>query len=194
MRGFSNEIRQRQAELRVTFDNMGDAVIMFDGEQRLVAWNRNFLHMLDIPEEWLATARTYADFAAYLTERGEFGDTPPPDLGGPDNAGDVRPIRYERDRPSGRVLEVRRNPVPGGAGFVFIYSDITERKLAERSILAAREAAEHALADLKLAQANLIQSEKMASLRRTHRRDRARDQEPAQLRQQFRQLVERIAR
>jgi two-component system, NtrC family, sensor kinase len=158
-----DEIRQRQAELRVTFDNMGDAVIMFDGEQRLVAWNRNFLHMLDIAEEWLASSRTYGDFATYLRERGEFGDSPPPDIGAPD-AGEVRPIRYERTRPNGRVLEVRRNPIPGDAGFVFIYSDITERKLAEQSILAAREAAEHALVDLKLAQANLIQSEKMASL------------------------------
>jgi GAF domain-containing protein/signal transduction histidine kinase len=158
------EINKRQAELRVTFDNMGDAVIMFDGGQRLVAWNRNFLHMLDIPEEWLATPRTYGDFAAYLTERGEFGDTPPPNMGDPNSEAVVRPIRYERTRPDGRVLEVRRNPIPGGAGFVFIYADITERKLAEQSILSAREAAEHALADLKQAQANLIQSEKMASL------------------------------
>jgi GAF domain-containing protein/nitrogen-specific signal transduction histidine kinase len=157
------EIKQRQAELRVTFDNMGDAVIMFDGAQRLVAWNRNFLHMLDIPEEWLATPRSYTDFAAYLSARGEFGAAPPPDLGAPDR-GEVRPIRYERARPNGRIVEVRRNPIPGGAGFVFIYSDITERKRAEQSILAAREAAEHALADLKLAQANLIQAEKMASL------------------------------
>ena len=159
-----NEIRQRQAELRVTFDNMGDAVIMFDAEQRLVAWNQNFLYMLDIPAEWLANPRTYDDFAAYLRERGEFGDTPPPNLAGPDGAGEVRAVRYERTRPDGRILEVRRNPIPGGAGFVFIYSDITERKQAEQSILAARKAAEHALADLKLAQANLIQSEKMASL------------------------------
>ncbi|MGH6878848.1 MAG: PAS-domain containing protein, partial [Rhizomicrobium sp.] len=159
-----DEIRQRQAELRVTFDNMGDAVIMFDGEQRLVAWNRNFLNMVDIPEEWLKTPQTYNSLVQYFTERGEFGDSAPPDILGPDRAGDVRPIRYERTRPDGRVLEVRRNPIPGGAGFVFIYSDITERKLAERSILAAREAAERALADLKLAQANLIQSEKMASL------------------------------
>ncbi|MGH7072696.1 MAG: GAF domain-containing protein [Stellaceae bacterium] len=157
------EIRQRQAELRVTFDNMGDAVIMFDGARRLVAWNQNFLTLLDIPEDWLAIPRSYDDFVAYLTARGEFGANPAPALG-PTDEGDVRSIRYERTRPDGRVLEVRRNPVPGGGGFVFIYSDITERKRAEASITAAREAAERALKELKLTQANLIQAEKMASL------------------------------
>jgi signal transduction histidine kinase len=47
---------------------------------------------------------------------------------------------------------------------VLIYSDITERKRSEAEIRAARDAAEAAYADLKAAQANLIQSEKMASL------------------------------
>ena len=42
-------------------------------------------------------------------------------------------MRFERTRPDGRVIEVRRNPVPGG-GFVLIYSDITERKRAEEAI------------------------------------------------------------
>jgi signal transduction histidine kinase len=53
--------------------------------------------------------------------------------------------------------------VPDG-GFVLIYSDITERKRSEAEIHAARDAAEAAYRDLKAAQANLIQAEKMASL------------------------------
>jgi len=39
-------------------------------------------------------------------------------------------MRIERTRPDGRVIEVRRNPVPDG-GFVLIYSDVTERKRLE---------------------------------------------------------------
>jgi signal transduction histidine kinase len=53
--------------------------------------------------------------------------------------------------------------MPDG-GVVVIYSDITERKRSDTEIRAARDAAEVAYADLKAAQANLIQAEKMASL------------------------------
>ena len=74
-----------------------------------------------------------------------------------------QPYGYERTRPDGRVIEIRRNPVPDG-GFVLIFSDITERKRSEAEIRAARDAAEAAYRDLKAAQASLIQAEKMASL------------------------------
>src|SRR5467141_3768826 len=72
-------------------------------------------------------------------------------------------MRLERARPDGRGVEVRRNAVPGG-GLVLIYGDITERKRAEAQIRAARDAAEHALHELKAAQASLLHAQKMAAL------------------------------
>jgi two-component system, NtrC family, sensor kinase len=159
-----DQIRRREQKLRVTFDNMGDGVAMFDGEMRLAAWNRNFELILDLPEAFVAEPRTLPEIVRFLAVRGEFGAEADPEA-------EVRRLventsrhySYERTRPDGHILEVRHNPVPGG-GFVVIYGDITERKRAEQEIRRARDAAETALGELKTAQASLIQAEKLASL------------------------------
>lgn len=159
-----DELRQRQEELRVTFENMGDGVALFDETHHLVAWNRRFQNILDVPDDAFVERPSFADYIRYLAGRGEFGPHADPEehvhrL----QAGLGQSLTFERTRSNRRVIEVRQNPVEDG-GFVLIYADITERKRSEEELRAARDAAEAAYRHLKAAQANLIQAEKMASL------------------------------
>jgi signal transduction histidine kinase len=116
-----------------------------------------------VPDAFLAERPSFAEYFRYLAERGEFVSA---DLEAELSRGvedTDREMRFERTRPDGHVIEVRRNSVPGG-GFVLIYSDITERKRSEAEIRAARDAAEATLRDLRAAQSSLIQAQKMAAL------------------------------
>jgi PAS domain S-box-containing protein len=125
---------QETALLRATLENMSQGVAMYDAEHRLVTWNELFRQYLEMPDEFLGTDRTFSDYIRYIGARGEFGE----------NADIEKELSkrlavlstshsFERVRPDGTVLEVRRDPVPGG-GFIAIYTDITARKEAEKQL------------------------------------------------------------
>ena len=135
------ELQRRGAEMRVTFDNMVQGVLMFDGEMKIAAWNRQVLELLKLPESFLAAKPNFSNFIRYLAQRGEYGTV--------DVEAEVQRFAakaaerhtFERTRPDGTVLEIRHNPLPEG-GIVVIYSDITERKRYEETLTAARDQAE----------------------------------------------------
>jgi signal transduction histidine kinase/CheY-like chemotaxis protein len=137
----TRELRRRGEELRVTFDNMVQGVLMFDGAMKVAAWNRQVLELLKIPESFLAGGPNYADFIRYLARRGEYGAVDPEAEVQRFTATVGERRTFERTRPDGTALEIRHSPMPEG-GIVVIYSDITERKHYEETLTAARDQAE----------------------------------------------------
>src|SRR5690606_35025342 len=123
--------------LQITFDHMAQGVAMFDRDGRLLAWNRQMRDLLNLPDDLLNERTTQRDLVVFLTKRGDFG---PGDhdalLRSRLERLDER-VLDQRTLPDGRVLEIQRNPVPGG-GFVSMYTDITRRVEAQKEIELAR--------------------------------------------------------
>jgi PAS domain S-box-containing protein len=96
------------ALLRLIFDHAGEGIAVVDAGLRLRAWNQRFLSLTRIDP-------TLVHAGVEL----QALDLAPPDEPGPSVT--------EHVRSDGRVIEARRNPVPGG-GFVMLYADITDRR------------------------------------------------------------------
>ncbi|HEX9461932.1 MAG TPA: PAS-domain containing protein [Alphaproteobacteria bacterium] len=157
------ELASREAALRVMFDSMSQGVAMFDGERKLVAWNRRFGDLFPLPEGLRRGVTRFDDFIRFLAESREFGTGNVEEIVRERVAAADQAYHAERTRPDGTVLDIRRNPVPGG-GFISMYADITDVKRREQELEAARDVADTAYMELKAAQANLVHAEKMASL------------------------------
>ena len=87
---------------------------MFDAEQRLAAWNRNFQQLLDLPDTLLAERPGLGDYIRHLAHawrvrRGRCRSRSPPS-----DRSSRQTIFDRAHAPDGRVIEVRANPVPGG--------------------------------------------------------------------------------
>jgi signal transduction histidine kinase len=123
----------KAAQLEATLAGMSDGLMMMDGAFRLLEWNERFADFTGVPRDILQVGLPMADILRAQAIAGEFG---PVDVE-TEVAGRLRLLEsgqamgtIERVRPNGRVMELRRSPLPDG-GFVTLYSDITARRQAE---------------------------------------------------------------
>ncbi len=128
------------ARLQATLRNMGEGILVYDGDRRLLVVNDRVAELLDAPAALFEPGSLYDDLHRFRAERGDFGDLDP-EVAVRDRVAlfqDRKPwSRAQRER-DGRVLEVRFNPTEDGGG-VFVVLDVT--RAAEREEKLARETA-----------------------------------------------------
>jgi Na+/proline symporter/signal transduction histidine kinase/ActR/RegA family two-component response regulator len=139
----SQELRFNRELLAVTFDNMVQGVSVVDRELRIVAWNRRYLDLFDYPDGYIYVGRPVADLIRHNATRDLLG------VGNVEHKVQRRlthlrqgtPHVFVRERPDGRVIETRGEPLPGG-GYLTTFSDITSYKHVENALREANETLE----------------------------------------------------
>lgn len=116
-------------------EHMPCALSAFDADLRLVAWNTEFVSLLDLGALFARGVPSYEDIIRYNAMRGEYGPGDHDALVKTMVERARRPMahRFERVRPNGTPIEIRGTPMPGG-GFVTTYMDMSDRKRAEQNV------------------------------------------------------------
>lgn len=137
-RARARELAEKSAILQATLDTIPQGVCVYDAERRLVAWNDPLLSVIGLPVTGIAMVTTHAGLVASCTR-----------LNGPMQADD--PLGWlEAHAPeavslrfhdSGKIVEVRRAPMPGG-GMVMSFDDITVSLAAAETLKEANETLE----------------------------------------------------
>jgi PAS domain S-box-containing protein len=125
---------QGQDLLPGVIEALGQAVVAYDDELRLIAANRLFVRQLDLPDALGLPGSRFEDLVRHNALRGVYGKLAPDQavrhwvarLRGPDE------VIEESERPDGRCFEIHKCRMPGG--YVLTYHDITERKQRERRL------------------------------------------------------------
>lgn len=120
--------------LQETLDALDDGVIRFDGELRLLAWNRAVVAIMDFPDRLMRVGTPFLDLVEFNVARGEHGP------------GERRLIvnqrfdnlrhSYSRRRPDGTLIRVRSLVMADG-GIVKVFTRGADSRPAEPASVAA---------------------------------------------------------
>lgn len=118
--------------------NIDQAVLLVDGRHRIAYTNPQFCALFKLPPALVRPGSTTRRLHRFLADTGEYGDGDANELVRQRESVIESRSRYrlERLRPNGMYIEVVGNPV-AGFGYVFTFTDVTERKLRQLDLEAA---------------------------------------------------------
>ncbi len=134
------ELEQRAAMQAAMLGTIRHGIILYGPDRRVQATNAKTFELTGIRPE---SARPGRPMDELLDEQVADGEMTPEQAAAMKAFDRSRTVRYGRNRPDGRVLEIISEPVHTG-GYVITYSDVTEDRAIRAELEAARQAAEAA--------------------------------------------------
>lgn len=137
----SAELSEQKRLLETIFDNMNDGLSVFSEKGLLIAWNKGYESLFDIPPNLLYRGMPIDDVQALITQSSHKNLNIENQLVQMDEINASRHHRsqsFERHFDSGKIVEFRSKPMPEG-GFVTLYTDLTERKSVESQLRQAQK-------------------------------------------------------
>lgn len=138
----SQAVQFNRQLLLTTLDNIDQGVSVVDEDLRLVAWNRPYQDMFELPNGFLHVGMPIASVYRFNAERDMNRLTPQEIENWVERRIDAlsRRVRHEqvRARPDGRILRAVGEPITGGA-YVTSYTDITDLRRAAEQLEEANE-------------------------------------------------------
>ncbi|MBN1009018.1 PAS-domain containing protein [Amphritea pacifica] len=132
----SHDLQEQSHLLETVFTNINDGLSVFDREGRLIAWNPQYLLILELPQDSLQKGMSIEQVHGLLSQEAQESWALDGMALDKDEVNQMRrqqPQHFERHFANGRVVEFRSSPMPDG-GFVTLYSDLTERKTVEAQL------------------------------------------------------------
>ncbi|WP_428609872.1 NahK/ErcS family hybrid sensor histidine kinase/response regulator [Sedimenticola sp.] len=133
------ELAEKSVLLQASIDNLSQGVAVYSNELLLVAWNQRFVDLLELPPGLVRLGMPFCEYLQFNANREEYASDMERSVKDRlEQASASSSFFFEYVRPNGRVMEVRRNPMPNG-GFVTTYTDITARRQAAMQLSEAKE-------------------------------------------------------
>ncbi|WP_306118618.1 MULTISPECIES: PAS domain-containing hybrid sensor histidine kinase/response regulator [unclassified Roseitalea] len=135
----SEALQQNRDLLQKALDQMDQGISVFNSEYRLTNWNGQFRRLLGLPPEMGNFGMPLKSITGTLVEAGQIDVATERAV-----VENVTRFRRAWQLPlarSGRIVEIRSNPMPDG-GLVVTYTDITGRVEADEALKRTKESLE----------------------------------------------------
>lgn len=132
----SQAVRFQRRITDATLDSISQGVSVIDSDLRLVAWNQQYLKLLNYPDGMVYKGMPIEELIQFNAARGLIGEENNP------KAVEKRliylrkriPYRHERQYENNKYLQIEGNPMPDQC-YVTTYTDVSHYKFIERKLL-----------------------------------------------------------